>query len=127
MVLYYLTEMNQIKLENILLKFIFKEKLSQTLINGIVIKTVALMYNKHIDYYYSDNLATALNVPIKFVDNIYLRNQSKYYNNSLSELLKEVKGVNISDIESNKLEQNINTILNTKKKIHTKKPKRRWK
>lgn len=127
MVLYYLTEMNQIKLENTLFKFIFKEKLSQTLINGIVIKTVSLMYNKHIDYYYSDNLATALNVPIKFVDNIYLKNQSKYYNNSLSELLKGVKGVNISDTASNKLEQNINTILNTKKKIHTKKPKRRWK
>ena len=123
MVLYYLTEMNQIKLENILLKFIFKEKLSQTLINGIVIKTVTLMYNKHIDYYYSDNLATALNVPIKFVDNIYLRDQSKYYQKNLSTLLSntEYKG---TPEEANKLEETVNTILETRKRIHTKNKKR---
>ena len=114
---FYLTEMNNIKLENTLLQFIYKQKLNNKLVNGVTIKVIAMMYNNRIDYYYSDLLATALDVPIKFVDNIYLRNQSKYYNKPLQELLlsTEYKG---TPEEANKLEEDVNNILETKKKIH---------
>ena len=117
---YYLTEMNTLKLENTLLQFIYKEHLTPLLVNGVTSKIIAMMYNKGIDYYYSDELATSLNVPIKFVDNIYCNNQSKYYDEKLSTLLKatEYKG---TPERANKLERDINNILETRKKIHTKK------
>lgn len=120
---YYLTEMNCIKLENCVLQFIYKEHLTQTLVNGITTKIISIMYNKNIDYYYSDQLATNLDVPIKFVDNIYLRDQSKYYQKNLSTLLSntEYKG---TPEEANKLEETVNTILETRKRIHTKNKKR---
>lgn len=111
--------MNTIKLENTLLQFIYKNGLTSKLVNGVTIKIIAMMYNNRIDYYYSDLLATALDVPIKFVDNIYLRNQSKYYNKPLQELLlkTEYKG---TPEEANKLEEDVKHILKTKKKIHYK-------
>ncbi len=120
---YYLTEMNTVKLENCLLKFIFKEKLEPLLINGVVSKIVAMMYDNRIDYYYSDNIATAVNVPVKFVDNIYLRNQSKYYHDSLVKLLGSVKGCKVAPENIRKFEHEISKILETKKKINTKKNK----
>ena len=59
--LYYLTEMNLLKLENIILKFIQNNHIEQTLTNGIIGKIAAMMYKKRIDYYYPDYLATTLN------------------------------------------------------------------
>lgn len=117
---YYLTEMNTIKLENCLLKFILHEHLEPLLVNGVTSKIVAMMYNNNIDYYYSDTIASSVNVPIKFVDNIYLHNQSKYYNDSLVQLLEKT-GYSGDLKQVTLLESNINKILQTKKKINTKK------
>ena len=119
MATYYLTEMNNIKLENKLLKFIYTQKLTSRLVNGVTIKIVTMMYNSNIDYYYSDLLATAVNVPIKFVDNIYLTQQGKYYEKSLSELLQQTEYKGTPE-EANLLEKEVNNILETKKKIHYK-------
>lgn len=120
---YYLTEMNTVKLENCLLRFIFQNNLEQVLINGVVSKIVSLMFNNNIDYYYSDNLATAVNVPIRFVDNIYLHNQSKYYHDPLAILLGKVESCNIAPETSEIFEHEVQKILNTKKRINTKKNK----
>lgn len=124
---YYLTEMNTVKLENCLLKFILNQQLEQILINGVTSKIISMMYDKNIDYYYSDLLASAVNVPIKFVDNIYSNNQSQYYRNPLSKLLKSVTNCSITPEEAKRFENEVNTILETKKKIHTKKNnKKKW-
>ena len=120
MVNYYLTEMNTTKLENRLLKFIYKQQLNSMLVNGVTTKIVAMMYNKGIDYYYSDVLASAVDVPIKFVDGIYCNNQSQYYNDPLSKLLSKTDYKGTPD-EAKAFEKEINNILETRKKIHTKK------
>lgn len=120
---YYLTEMNTIKLENCLLRFIFQNNMDPVLVNGVVSKLVSLMYNNNIDYYYSDTIATAVNVPVKFVDNIYLHNQSKYYNDSLATLLGNVEGCNIAPESAEFFEHEVTKILETKKRINTKKNK----
>lgn len=117
---YYLTEMNTTKLENILLKFIFKQQLNRPLVNGVTTKIIAMMYNNDIDYYYSDLLATAVDVPIKFVDNIYCNNQSQYYKEPLNQLLTLTDYKGTSE-EARTLEYEVNQVLKTKKKIHTKK------
>lgn len=117
---YYLTEMNSTKLENSLLKFIYKQQLNKPLINGVTTKIVAMMYNKKIDYYYSDLLATSVDVPIKFVDNIYLYNQSQYYEDPLSTLLSKTD-YNGTPEEAKQLEKEVYNILETRKKIHTNK------
>ena len=121
---YYLTEMNTVELENCLLKFIFKQQLEPIIINGVTSKVISMMYNKGIDYYYSDLLATSVNVPIKFVDNIYCNNQSKFYKDSLSKLLGSVNDCTIAPEEAEKFEEEVNNILETKKKIHTNKNKK---
>lgn len=115
---YYLTEMNTTKLENILLKFIFKQQLNKPLVNGVTTKIVAMMFNNDIDYYYSDLIASSVDVPIKFVDNIYMNNQSQYYNEPLPELLTrtDYKG---TQEEARTLEYEVKQVLKTKKKIHT--------
>lgn len=118
MVNYYLTEMNTVKLENCLLQFIYKEHLTPLLVNGVTSKVIAMMYNKGIDYYYSDNIATNLNVPIKFVDNIYLKDQGKYYNKKLSLLLENTDYTGTPET-ANQFEEEIKKILETRKKIHT--------
>lgn len=115
---YYLTEMNTIKLENCLLKFIFKQHLEPLLINGVTSKVISMMYEKGIDYYYSDLLASSVNVPIKLVDNIYLNNQSQYYKNPLHELLTRTN-YNGTQEDARTFEYEINQVLKTKKKIHT--------
>ena len=48
--LYYLTEMNLLKLENTILKFIHNNHIEQRLTNGIIGKIAAMMYKKRIDY-----------------------------------------------------------------------------
>ena len=121
MATYYLTEMNSIKLENSLLKFILNEHLEPIIINGVVSKIISMMYNEGIDYFYSDNLASSANVPVKFVDNIYLHNQSKYYNDSLITLLGTVKDCTIAPNHVQNFEHEVSQILETKKKINTKK------
>lgn len=118
---YYLTEMNSLKLENTLLKFILKQHLEPLLVNGVTAKVISMMYTKNIDYYYSDLLATAVGVNIKFVDSIYLNNQSKYYEDSLVNLLGSVNNSSVEPDEAKKFETEVNTILETKKRIHTKK------
>ena len=117
---YYLTEMNTTRLENCLLKFIYNQQLTSKLVNGVTTKIVAMMYNKGIDYYYSDKIATAVNVPIKFVDNIYVYNQSQYYKDPLSKLLSKTDYTGTPE-EAKQLEKEVNNILETRKKIHTKK------
>lgn len=117
---YYLTEMNTVKLENCLLQFIYKEHLTPLLVNGVTSKVIAMMYDKGIDYYYSDLLASAVNVPIKFVDNIYCKNQSKLYTDPLSKLLQTVSNCSVTPEEAKQFEKEVNVILETKKKIHTK-------
>ena len=118
MVNYYLTEMNTVKLENCLLQFIYKEHLTPLLVNGVTSKVIAMMYSKGIDYYYSDNIATNLGVPIKFVDNIYLKDQGKYYNKKLSLLLENTDYTGTPET-ANQFEEEIKKILETRKKIHT--------
>lgn len=117
---YYLTEMNTTKLENTLLKFIYKQHLTTPLVNGVTTKVVTMMYNKKIDYYYSDLIATSLDVPIKFVDNIYLYNQSRYYKEPLSKLLSRTEYTGTPE-EAKQFEKEITNILETRKRIHTKK------
>ena len=117
---YYLTEMNILKLENCLYRFIYNQDIEPVLVNGIITKIVSIMYDKGIDYYYSDLIATSVNVPIKFVDSIYCYNQNKYYKDSLSTLLGSVNNCNIAPEEAEKLEHEVKEILETKKKIHTK-------
>lgn len=118
MVNYYLTEMNTVKLENCILQFIYKEHLTPLLVNGVTSKVIAMMYNKGIDYYYSDTIATNLDVPIKFVDNIYLKDQGKYYNKKLSLLLENTDYTGTPET-ANQFEEEIKKILETRKKIHT--------
>lgn len=119
---YYLTEMNTTKLENILLKFIYKQQLNKPLVNGVTTKIVAMMYNNNIDYYYSDLVASAVDVPIKFVDNIYLNNQSQYYEDPLTELLKRTNYTGTPE-DARTFEHEVNKVLQTKKKIHLNKRK----
>jgi len=121
MVNYYLTEMNTVKLENCLLKFILKQQLEPLLINGVTGKVISMMYDRGIDYYYSDLLASSVDVPIKFVDNIYCKNQSKLYEDSLSKLLQTVSNCSVTPEEAEVFEKEVNNILDTKKRIHTKK------
>lgn len=118
---YYLTEMNTVKLENCLLKFILKQHLEPLLINGVTSKVIAMMYNKGIDYYYSDLLASSVDVPIKFVDNIYCKNQSNLYHDPLSKLLGTVNNCSVAPEEAEVFEKEVSNILDTKKRIHTKK------
>ena len=117
--------MNLLKLENALLQFALKHQLHQILVNGITAKISAIMYNQEIDYYYSDAIATALDVPIKLIDNIYCNNQAKYYNKSLCDLLEQTDYQG-TKTDAKKLEQEVIQILKTKKRIHTKKCKKTW-
>ena len=121
MKLYYLTEMNLLKLENIILKFIHNNHIEQTLTNGIIGKIAAMMYQKKIDYYYPDYLATTLNVDIKHVDTVYLYRHDNIYNKTLETLLRECELYKGSLNEANQLENEINKILLTKKPIRCKK------
>lgn len=119
--LYYLTEMNLLRLENIILKFIHNNRIEQTLTNGIIGKIAAMMYQKKIDYYYPDYLATTLNVDIKHVDTVYLYGHDNIYNKTLETLLKECELYNGSLTEASQLENDINKILQSKKPIKCKK------
>ena len=119
--LYYLTEMNMLKLENTILKFIHNNHIEQKLTNGIIGKITAMMYQKRIDYYYPDTIATTLNVDIKHVDTVYLYGHSNIYDKTLETLLKECKLYHGNLEEARKLENDINKILQTKKPIKCKK------
>jgi len=119
--LYYLTEMNLLKLENVILKFIHNNHIEQRLTNGIIGKIAAMMYQKKIDYYYPDYLATTLNVDIKHVDIVYLYGHDNFYDKTLETLLSECDLYNGNLNEANKLEDDINKILQTKKPIKCKK------
>ena len=119
--LYYLTEMNLLKLENTILKFIHNNHIEQRLTNGIRGKIAAMMYQKRIDYYYPDTIATTLNVDIKHVDIVYLYGHVNFYDKTLETLLKECKLYNGNLEEAQKLENDINKILLTKKPIRCKK------
>ena len=88
---YYLTEMNVLQLENTLLKFILHNQVDPKLTNGIIGKVAAMMYNKNIDYYYADTVATMLEVPIHHIDNIYLNGYNKCYKQPLKQLLQKVE------------------------------------
>lgn len=120
MKLYYLTEMNMLKLENMILKFIHNNHIQQTLTNGIIGKITAMMYNKKIDYYYPDTLATTLNVDIKHVDTVYLYGHADIYDKTLKTLLDECELYKGNLKEVQKLEVGINQILETKKPIRCK-------
>ena len=119
--LYYLTEMNLLRLENTILKFIHNNHIEQTLTNGIIGKISAMMYQKKIDYYYPDYLATTLNVDIKHVNTVYLYGHDNIYNKKLETLLGECELYTGSLTEANQLEDEINKILHTKKPIKCKK------
>jgi len=119
--LYYLTEMNLLRLENTILKFIHNNHIEQTLTNGIIGKIAAMMYQKKIDYYYPDYLATTLKVDIKHVDTVYLYGHDNLYDKTLETLLSECDLYNGNLNEANKLEDDINKILQTKKPIKCKK------
>lgn len=119
--LYYLTEMNLLRLENAILKFIHNNHIEQTLTNGIIGKIAAMMYQKKIDYYYPDYLATTLNVDIKHVNTVYLYGHDNIYNKKLETLLGECELYTGSLTEANQLEEDINKILLTKKPIKCKK------
>lgn len=121
MILYYLTEMNLLKLENLILKFIRNNHIEQTLTNGIIGKIAAMMYQKRIDYYYPDYLATTLNVDIKHVDTVYLYGRDNMYEKTLETLLRECELYNGNLTEANQLEKEITKILLTKKPIRCKK------
>ena len=119
--LYYLTEMNLLKLENSILKFIHNNHIEQRLTNGIIGKIAAMMYTKRIDYYYPDYLATTLNVDIKHVDTVYLYGHVNLYDKKLETLLQECELYTGNLKEANQLENDINKILLTKKPIRCKK------
>lgn len=121
MILYYLTEMNLLKLENLILKFIRNNHIDQTITNGIIGKIAAMMYQKRIDYYYPDYLATTLNVDIKHVDTVYLYGRDNMYEKTLETLLRECELYNGNLTEANQLEKEITKILLTKKPIRCKK------
>ena len=118
---YYLTEMNTIKLENVLLKFIHHQHLKPILINGVIAKISAMMYNMNIDYYYADELATATDTDIKFVNNVYINGYQ--YKETLSTLLSNCKEYQGASEDAVKLEDDIKKILETKKPIRLKKVK----
>lgn len=124
--IYYLTEMNSTKLENVLLKFILHHRVDQKITNGIMGKIATMMYNQHIDYYYADSLASELNVPIHHIDNIYLNGYNKCYNKSLKELFinspVDTPATIIENAED--LEDAVGEILKTRKPIKTRKPQR---
>lgn len=112
--------MNTLKLENTLLKFILNQNLEHIIINGVTTKVISMMYCKGIDYYYSDLLATAVGVDVRFVDSIYLYNQSKYYKASLVKLLENVTDSEVEPKAAETFEKEVNNILETRKRIHTK-------
>lgn len=118
---YYLTEMTILKLENLLMKFIIDNRIPPKLVNGIVEKTASIMYQEHIDYYYIDEVATTMNVPIKQIDNIYLHGYHQYYQKPLSEMMTTIKAPPNLVEDSQKLEENIHEILKTRRPIRTKK------
>ena len=62
------------------------------------------MYQKKIDYYYPDYLATTLNVDIKHVDTVYLYGHDNIYNKTLETLLRECELYNGNLNEANQLE-----------------------
>ena len=113
--------MNLLKLENVILKFIHNNHIEQRLTNGIIGKIAAMMYQKKIDYYYPDYLATTLNVDIKHVDIVSLYGHDNFYDKTLETLLSECDLYNGNLNEANKLEDDINKILQTKKPIKCKK------
>ena len=80
-----------------------------------------MMYQKRIDYYYPDYLATTLNVDIKHVDTVYLYGRDNMYEKTLETLLRECELYNGSLTEANQLEKEITKILLTKKPIKCKK------
>lgn len=121
MILYYLTEMNLLKLENKILKFILNNNLEKQLQNGIILKISEMMYNRNIDYYYPDHIATTLNVDIKHVDQIYIHGHKDIYKKPLEKLLRECKIYHGELNEASKLETEIQEILKTKKPIQKKK------
>lgn len=121
MILYYLTEMNLLKIENKILKFIINNNIEKQLQNGIISKISEMMYNKQIDYYYPDYLATTLKVDIKHVNQVYIHGHNNIYKKPLEKLLKECNIYKGELKEAKKLEKEIQQILETKKPIQTKK------
>ena len=115
---YYLTEMNTLKLENVLLKFIHHQKIDPILTNGIVAKISAMLYDNYIDYYYADAIATAADTDIKFVDNVYLKGY--HYNKPLAALLTECKIYKGSPADAKAFEEDIKNIIETKRIIKLK-------
>lgn len=112
---YYLTQLNTLKLENTVLHFLLHNQATPILTNGIVGKIATMMYNKHIDYYYADTLATNLNVPIHHIDNIYLNGYSKCYAKPLNQLLQKAAAPPQLIQKAPQLEHEINMILQTRK------------
>lgn len=121
---YYLTDMNLLQLENTLMQFLLHNQVDHTLTTGIMTKIATMMYNKQIDYYYADAVATILEVPIKHIDNIYLNGYNKYYNKPLHELLATTNAPATIVEDSQQLEENVQQILQTRRPIKTKKPRR---
>ena len=80
------------------------------------------MYTLNINYYYADEVATATDTDIKFVDNVYIRGYN--YKKKLSLLLSECSAYDGSDADAEKLENDIKKILETKKPIRLKKSKK---
>ena len=117
---YYLTEMNLLKLENIILKFIISNKISKQLKNGIISKVSEIMYNDEIDYYYPDYIATELDVDIKHVDQVYLHGHQDIYKQPLKKLLGRCELYTGKLSDANNLEAEIKEILKTKKPIQNK-------
>lgn len=122
---YYLTDMNQLLLENHLLQFLLHNQTDQKLQNGITSKIATMMYNNHIDYYYSDHLATAVKVPINHIDNVYLYGYDKYYQKPLAELLTTANAPATVVANAPLLEETTRKILTTKRLIRTKKPRQK--
>lgn len=113
--------MNLLKIENKILKFIINNNIEKQLQNGIISKISEMMYNKQIDYYYPDYLATTLKVDIKHVNQVYIHGHNNIYKKPLEKLLKECNIYKGELKEAKKLEKEIQQILETKKPIQTKK------
>jgi len=124
MIFYYLTEMNLIKLENTIMRFIINNNVNQQLRNGLVTKLSQLMYDKHIDYYYPDYIATSLNVDIRHVDQVYLYGHANLYQKPLCQLLNNCQLYDGDIKDADKLEQDIRLILERRKPILVKKYKK---
>ncbi len=116
--------MNILQLENTLMQFLLHHNVDQSLTTGIMTKIASMMYNNHIDYYYADTVATILEVPIKHIDNVYLKGYYKFYNKPLHELLATTNAPVTIVEDSQHLEEKVQEILKTRRPIKTKKPRK---